>query len=156
MGRLMASVIVLGASLLPAYLLPKGGEGIGYFHGKDKDLFFGIFGALLFIVLNIEVGAFFHDYAPRARFAAISVLWTFFSIALIAIGFLKNKALLRQCALGLFGVTMVKVFFVDMSNVSTPYRIVSFTVLGIMLIGASYLYHRYKERILPALSEKGP
>ena len=106
-------------------------------------------------MLNIEVGAFFHDYAPRAHFAAISVLWTLYSIALIAMGFLKNSAILRQFAIGLFGVTMMKVFFIDMSNVSTPYRIISFTVLGVMLIGASYLYHRFKDRILPAVSEKG-
>jgi len=156
MGRFFTSFIVLGTLFLSAYLVKKEGEGIGYFHDKDAGVFLWTFGVLLFIVLNIEVGAFFHDYAPRARFAAISVLWTLFSIALIAIGFLKNNAFLRQFAIGLFGVTMVKVFFIDMSNVSTPYRIISFTVLGVMLIGASYLYHRYKDRILPAVSENGP
>jgi uncharacterized membrane protein len=133
----------------------KEGEGIWYFHGKDATVFIWAFGIALFIVLNIETGALFHDYAPQAHFAAISVLWTLYSIALIAIGFLKNSAILRQFAIGLFGVTMMKVFFIDMSNVSTPYRIISFTVLGVMLIGASYLYHRFKDRILPAVSEKG-
>ena len=154
-GRFLTSLIVLGTLFQSAYLMKKEDEGIGSFHGKDANVFFWAFGGILFIVLNIEVAAFFHDYAPRARFAAISVLWTLYSIALIATGFLKNKAFLRQFAIGLFGVTMVKVFFIDMSNVSTPYRIISFTVLGVMLIGASYLYHRYKDRILPAVSEKG-
>jgi uncharacterized membrane protein len=55
-------------------------------------------------------------------------------------------AALRQTALGLFAVTVVKVFFWDMGNVSTPFRIISFIVLGLMLIGASYLYHRYREQ----------
>lgn len=155
MGRFFTSFFVLGALYLSSYLVKREGEGIGYFHGKDATVFIWAFGIALFIVLNIEVGALFHDYAPQAHFAAISVLWTLYSIALIAIGFLKNSAILRQFAIGLFGVTMMKVFFIDMSNVSTPYRIISFTVLGVMLIGASYLYHRFKDRILPAVSEKG-
>ena len=154
-GRFLTSLIVLGTLFQSAYLLKKERNGIGYFHGKDANVFLWTFGIILFIVLNIEVAALFHDYAPRARFAAISVLWTVYSIALISIGFLKTKAFLRQFAIGLFGVTMVKVFFIDMSNVSTPYRIISFTVLGVMLIGASYLYHRFKDRILPAVSENG-
>ena len=62
----------------------------------------------------------------------------------------SNRSLLRRCSIGLFAVTALKVLIKDMVNVSTPYRIVSFMVLGLMLIGASYLYHRYKSRILPA------
>ena len=32
----------------------------------------------------------------------------------------------------------------DMGNISTPYRIISFIVLGLLLLGASYLYYRQK------------
>jgi uncharacterized membrane protein len=70
----------------------------------------------------------------------------------MVVGFLRNHALLRQGAIGLFAATVLKVFFADMANVSTPFRIISFVVLGLMLIGASYLYYRYRERILPARS----
>jgi uncharacterized membrane protein len=43
---------------------------------------------------------------------------------------------------------MLKVFLLDMANVSTPYRVISFLVLGLMLIGASYLYHRFRSHLL--------
>jgi uncharacterized membrane protein len=114
---------------------------------------YGLFGVLLFIVCNIEVSAFFHQYVPGALAASISVLWAFYSITLMVLGFLKNERILRQVSIGLFALTVMKVFFQDMAYVSTPYRVLSLAVLGILLIGASYLYHRYSARIL-SLAEK--
>lgn len=113
----------------------------------------GLFLILLFLLMNIEVGAFFYDYVNTARFASISVLWALFSIGLMIIGVLKNIEVLRKCSFGLFGLTILKVVFIDMSNVSTPFRIISFIVLGLMLIGSSYLYHRYRNRILTFKTE---
>lgn len=114
------------------------------------------FGTILvgFLILNVEVAAFFYEYGPQARFAAISVLWTVVSVLLIIFGFVYNQSLLRRSAIGLFAITMLKVFILDMANVSTPYRVVSFLALGLMLIGASYLYHRFKDRILPVDSQE--
>jgi uncharacterized membrane protein len=81
--------------------------------------------------------------------AAISVLWTLYSIALILLGFQYWQARLRPVSLGLFGVTILKVFLADMARVNTPFRIVSFVMLGLRLIGASYLYYRYRGYLLP-------
>ena len=110
---------------------------------------YGVFATLLFGVLTIEVSAYFSARAPQARFAAVSVLWTLFSLALMLLGFRYQQARLRLVSLGLFGVTILKVFLADMAKVSTPFRIVSFVVLGLMLIGASYLYYRYRGYLLP-------
>lgn len=119
---------------------------------KDASIIFAIWGGLLFIVLNVETASFFHDYLLAARFAAISVLWTLFSIGLIIKGFKDNNSLLRKVSLGLFLITIVKVFLFDMSNISTPYRIISFIVLGIILVMTSYLYHRFKDKIITAIA----
>jgi uncharacterized membrane protein len=118
-------------------------------HGQPARLLFGGWAVLGFVVLNYEVSAFFHDYAPAAHFAAISVLWALCSIALVVVGFRRRQERLRQCALGLFAVTVLKVFVVDLAHVSTPFRIISFVVLGLLLIGASYLYYHYREHLRP-------
>ncbi|OQY26722.1 MAG: hypothetical protein B6244_12880 [Candidatus Cloacimonetes bacterium 4572_55] len=115
---------------------------------KKPILFYSMFGVMLFIVLNIETSAFFHDYVSSARFAAISVLWALFATVLMIMGFVQNVSSLRKISLGLFGFTILKVFFVDMAKTATPFRILSFAVLGLLLIGASYLYHKYRDRIL--------
>ena len=108
-----------------------------------------LFGLLLFVFLNIETSAFFHDALPAARFAAVSVLWALFSVGLIIAGFRTASAALRKTALALFMATIVKVFFFDMTNISTPYRIISFIMLGLLLVGTSFLYHKYKLKLMP-------
>ncbi|HNW45112.1 MAG TPA: DUF2339 domain-containing protein [Elusimicrobiales bacterium] len=111
---------------------------------------FAVFGALFFCFLNIETTGFFADILPAARFAAISVLWTLFSVTLIVAGFRLANAALRKTALWLFMATIIKVFLFDMSNMATPYRIISFMVLGLLLVGTSFLYHKYKNALLPS------
>jgi uncharacterized membrane protein len=152
--RFLTSAMVLVALFQSARLVAKSKKGFGLFAVQDTAFWWAVFAMTLFLVLNVEVAAFFHDYAPLARFAAISVLWALFSIVLMIFGFWKNRSSLRKCSIGLFVVTMIKVFLVDMSKVSTPYRVISFMVLGLMLIGASYLYYRFKKQLLPTTSSK--
>ena len=64
------------------------------------------------------------------------------AVALLAIGFARRIAPLRYLAIALFGVTIIKVFVVDLANLETVYRIVSFIVLGVLLLAASFLYQQ--------------
>ncbi len=72
----------------------------------------------------------------------LSVLWTLYAGAALAWGFLRSAAVVRYAALGLFGLTIAKVFLVDLAAVETAYRIVSFLILGLVLLGVSFLYQR--------------
>lgn len=121
---------------------------------RRDSIIFIVLGVLaLFTILNIELYAAAMDYLPAARHATISVLWTLVSIALIAIGFRQRLRPVRRVALTLFGATLLKIFLVDMGDASQPFRIVSFIVLGLVLIGASFLYHKYKDLVLPPEEE---
>ena len=119
---------------------------------KDCTLIYGLAGILLFIMLNVETSSFFHDYLISARFASISVLWTLFSVMLMIKGFKDNVSYIRILSLGLFFITLIKVFFFDIAKIDTPYRILSFIILGVVMIGASYLYHKFKDHVLIALA----
>jgi len=121
---------------------------------REHLLHDALFGVLLFAILNVETASYFYVYVPAARFAAVSVLWALFSVALMAKGFSGKSLFMRRISLGLFSVTLVKVFMFDMANVGTPYRIVSFIVLGLLLVGTSYLYHRFKDRIMGGISDE--
>lgn len=109
---------------------------------------------LLFTILNVETAAFFAEYLEEAQFAAISILWALFSIGLVINGLRKKQSGFRWAALALFVATIIKVFMFDMAKFSTPYRILSFIVLGMLLIGASYLYHRFKKQLIGVLGDK--
>jgi uncharacterized membrane protein len=53
---------------------------------------------------------------------------------------------LRYAALCLFGLTIVKVFFVDMASVKTAYRMLSLLVLGVVLLLVGLLYQKASRR----------
>ena len=151
--RWVTIILVLGVLFRSAQMFKAAGFDRRNWDENLSAQFLSLFGILLFVAMNIEVAACFHDYVPRARFASISVLWALFATTLMILGFARNKALLRRCSIVLFAATIIKVIVRDMANVDTPYRILSFLVLGLMLVGASYLYHRFKGLILLADEE---
>jgi uncharacterized membrane protein len=103
---------------------------------------------LLWLGLTHECRLFFREYLPAALQAATSVLWTVYGAALLVAGFRNNRKSLRLAALGLLGVTWLKVFLVDTADFSTPYRILVLLLLGLILIALSFLYHKFKSRVL--------
>jgi uncharacterized membrane protein len=77
-----------------------------------------------------------------AQQLGLSLAWTIYAVALIAIGVWRESALIRWQALALFALVIFKAFFFDLSLLAVGYRIASFLVLGLMLLGASFLYQR--------------
>jgi uncharacterized membrane protein len=77
-----------------------------------------------------------------AQQLGISLAWTIYAVALIAVGVWRDSALIRWQALALFALVIFKAFFFDLSLLAVGYRIASFLVLGLMLLGASFLYQR--------------
>lgn len=157
--RLITSVFLLTAFYISAHIAKKASlkvlsssKDAVSSTTEDSSVIFAVWGILLFVVLNIEASSFFHDYLLAARFAAISVLWTLFSVGLMIKGFQDNNPIVRKVSLGLFLGTIIKVFLFDMSNISTPYRIVSFIILGMILVSTSYLYHKFKDKIMDAIA----
>jgi uncharacterized membrane protein len=61
---------------------------------------------------------------------------------LMIVGFLRKSAFVRWQALLLIAATTVKVFVYDVSQLDREYRIVSFMVLGALLLAISFVYQR--------------
>ena len=55
----------------------------------------------------------------------------------------KHVAPVRYASLGLLGVTIVKLFFHDLSQLDQLYRISAFVVVAIIEMVASFLYQRF-------------
>jgi len=56
-------------------------------------------------------------------------------------------------ALLLLGLTIFKVFLFDLSSLEKLYRIISFIVLGAILLAVSFLYQRYRQRMGELIGE---
>jgi len=88
--------------------------------------------------------------AYRAGQMSVTVIWGVYAAGLLAIGFWRRLRVLRLAGLGLFALAAGKLVLVDLTGVQDIFRIVSFVALGLLMVAASYLYHRL-ERRLPAL-----
>ena len=71
-----------------------------------------------------------------------SALWMAYGAMLMIVGFWRRSSFVRWQALVLIAVTIVKVFVYDVSQLDRGYRIVSFIVLGVLLLAISFVYQR--------------
>jgi uncharacterized membrane protein len=71
-----------------------------------------------------------------------SALWMAYGAMLMIVGFVRRSAFVRWQALLLIAATILKVFVYDVSELDRAYRIVSFIVLGVLLLAISFVYQR--------------
>jgi uncharacterized membrane protein len=71
-----------------------------------------------------------------------SALWMGYGAMLMIVGFVRRSAFVRWQALVLIAFTIGKVFIYDVSQLDRAYRIVSFLVLGVLLLAISFVYQR--------------
>ena len=77
----------------------------------------------------------------------LSILWGIYALALIVLVIYKKKKHLRIGAIALFAVTLVKLFFYDIADLSTISKTIVFISLGILMLIVSFLYNKYKSLI---------
>ncbi len=115
---------------------------------------------ILLILLSTETYTYLlwaFAEAQKARWAAsmsLSVVWSLYATAALALGFRWRTRYLRFAALALFGITAFKVVIVDMADLKQIFRIVSFFALGALLIAAAFLYNRVEKRVADFFGEK--
>lgn len=77
----------------------------------------------------------------------LTVSWGVQATCLMAAGFWARDRILRLSALLLFLVCVFKLFFYDLRYLDTLSRILSFIVLGAVMVGVSWLYTRFRKQI---------
>jgi len=103
---------------------------------------------LALLALSLELWDYFGRQtglgidSALAQHLSLSLLWTAYASVLIVFGIQRKSALLRWQALSLLGLVAVKVFIYDSSFLERFYRIVSFFILGLVLLIVSFVYQR--------------
>ena len=75
------------------------------------------------------------------------ILWGVFAFVLMIIGMKKNMKMLRIISISLFFFTLLKLFAVDVWDMSEGGRIAAFISLGILLLIISFLYQKLRKLI---------
>jgi len=77
----------------------------------------------------------------------LTIAWGLEGVALLAAGFPLRDRVLRLSGLAVLAVCTGKLFFWDLRNLDTLPRILSFLVLGLLLVGVSWVYTRFREQV---------
>ncbi len=104
--------------------------------------------ALALAYLSLEICTLFHGpvltegVTSDAEQYTYSAVWLLFGVALLAAGIFLRSLPLRAASAAVVVLTVLKVFLVDMSDLTGIYRALSFLGLGAVLIGIGWFYQR--------------
>ncbi|MEP7352297.1 MAG: DUF2339 domain-containing protein [Acidobacteriota bacterium] len=77
----------------------------------------------------------------------LTLSWTLEAVTLLVAGFAVRERMLRLSGLTVLLICIGKVFFYDLRNLDTVYRILSFIGLGVCLLLVSWIYTRFKDQL---------
>ena len=86
-------------------------------------------------------------YARWAAHASLTVVWAFYAVVLLGVGFRFRTAWVRLSGLAVFALAGLKLVVVDLEAVDKLYRIAAFFAVGLLMVAASFLYHRLSKII---------
>jgi hypothetical protein len=118
-----------------------------------RPLLYTLGTVLAFFTVNIEIADYFSTPGVAAltfqfsgnfaRDMSYSIAWALFALLLLIVGIRKRIAATRYAGLALLGITVVKLFFHDLSQLDQLYRIGAFIAVAVIAILASFLYQRF-------------
>jgi uncharacterized membrane protein len=83
-----------------------------------------------------------------------SILWGTYAFVLMFLGLKWGDKNVRIIAIALFGITILKLFLIDIRSLSEGGKIAAFISLGVLLLIISFMYQRLKKMILDDKQEQ--
>lgn len=124
------------------------GLGFQVFRKDGESLTGSLFGylglGLFFLYTSLELLNYSREFLPGFVQGGLSIYWTMFGIGLLLVGIIKQVRHLRWIALVLLSGVILKVYFSDLAGLDQIYRIIAFITLGILVIGGSFLYLKFR------------
>jgi uncharacterized membrane protein len=102
-------------------------------------LFFGVTGELLQYFQQARVDA---ETVTLAGGLSVSAWWICFAAGCFFVGFRRQVRPLRLAGFMVAGLALLKVVFVDLSQLDALYRVGSAFILGVVSLAVAYAYHR--------------
>jgi uncharacterized membrane protein len=117
-----------------------------------QPILFGLGTVLAFLLLNIEIADYFSAPGSTLTFQftgnfgrdmTYSIAWALFALALLVAGILKKAPGARYGALGLLGVTLLKLYFHDLAQLNQLYRIGAVFGVAVIAMLTSFAYQKF-------------
>jgi len=144
--RTAAGAAVIAAAYVIAWALRRRGP-----EAPEAPIYLraGLFAVASLLTLVFVSADLWDRYVGQssAQQLSLSIFWSAYALAVFCVGIWKRLRPVRLAAMGLLYVSVFKVFLFDLNFLETPYRIISFLGLGVILLLVSLLYHRFEERL---------
>lgn len=120
----------------------------GFMNGSSSLIFdIGLHISILWIVSSELINWLDLSGSSDSYKLGLTILWGVYALVLIILGIWKKKKHLRIGAIVLFSVTLVKLFFYDISHLGTLSKTIVFLALGVLLLIVSFLYNKFRDVI---------
>lgn len=73
----------------------------------------------------------------------LSIISGLYALTLVILGIMKNQKSQRISGMVLMGLTLIKIFFYDLANMSNISKTMVLIIMGMILLAASFMYNRY-------------
>ena len=162
---LLVAVVYLAAGWMYRVRRMRRGDRVDYFMPVDlraaESYLAHVLGILANVILVVAISLEIdhaYDLARRSNFqpfpnmqmaemATYSIMWAIYAALLITAGFVLRYQLFRIIGLLAFLPILVKVFFNDLGFLELMPRILALAVLGMTLLGVSFLYQKFTSRL---------
>ncbi|MGE5192178.1 MAG: DUF2339 domain-containing protein [Deltaproteobacteria bacterium] len=145
-GRAETGALVIGCLYLAGFLSPRSAEplraaaaggltwGLNWFDHHARRVFPVLADVLLTVLVWYEVSG-----------KLLTAGWAIEGTVLLLVGVLAGESVFRRSGLVLLLLCTLKVFAYDLRELEMPYRILSFILLGLLLIAVSWIYTRFRD-----------
>lgn len=86
--------------------------------------------------------------STRSVKLGLSIIWAAYSLYIIFSGIKEGRKIYRIIGLVFILITLLKLFFIDIAELTSLAKTTVFICLGIIMLVVSYLYNRFKDQIL--------
>lgn len=76
----------------------------------------------------------------------VTLSWVILGAVILSVGFLNICKLYRVCGLSVCALALARLFLVDLREMDTVYRVITFMVFGAILLGLSFIYSNLAAR----------
>ena len=157
-ARALTGLYVIGMLYVAAWLRHRQADVAAERRRQERAVLIVAASIITLAVISTEIMTFWNlrlaaPDAYVAREMMLSASWVLYAAGLVVIGMRKRYAPIRYFAIVLFGVTLVKIFLVDLETLGGIYRVAGFLVVGLILLVVSFLYQRARVAPSPKPSE---
>jgi uncharacterized membrane protein len=138
--------LILLASMAALYtFIRRLPEGTADWHQRYKNSLLWVDSVLILIFLTQVTGVLTRPLSDDLQRLLLSAVWVLYAIAVIVTGIAAGKQKVRLAGILFLLITLLKIIFTDLPDVSTAVRAVLFIGLGSIGVAVSRLFYKRKD-----------